>query len=251
MKKTILTFILLLFCYQSSSSQSTFEPEFRVGVFIDYAQNYHTANFIFDDELATCTRKDVDAENYSMPFGAFLEYQPFEIVSFQLKVFRDDLSGDFYSGKDTYASLVRDENGNTSLVYSTTQVVSKTHLRTIAIGTGAMLNITDALTFTGGVDFNFFTKGIYSSDYRLIDSELTFEDGTKIVVFADDEDIPDLSSMFISLDLNLRYEIPLTASGDFSIAPEIGFMYGLTSLLKNDSWDIYQFRAGVVILYTI
>ena len=107
----------------------------------------------------------------------------------------------------------------------------------------------DRVRLGAGGSLGIVSVGTFEQKEEILEpKEIRFENGRRVRAEKSGE-IPEQNRVRSSLLLSLGYELPLDGTGRLVAVPEITGEFGVTSLLKNESWRAHALRAGVSILY--
>jgi hypothetical protein len=241
MKRNILIITLFFMACLPSLAQTNSNPDFRIGGFVNYSRNYHDANMLVD-----CCPVNESGKGYGIPFGLLVEYQAESFLSFQLKIFRNDLSGD----------LTRFENVILTIEGQPIDGLIENHnesdIKTISFSPGFLVNLTPGLVIGAGATLNFITNSSYEQYEKIIDPAWGVFPGTGTRVKNHSTgEITNTNSLVITLDVNLRYSIPMNSRRTIFLAPELSYKHGVTDVVDGVEWKVNQISAGLNILFRI
>ena len=111
--------------------------------------------------------------------------------------------------------------------------------------------LNNQLSLSGGFRLGYVLEKNYTQQEKISDDTPhgTFENGLRTRHEFDGE-IPNASSIEVSLLGGVSYELPLNTTRTFLAAPEVLFSYGLTPIAENISWNPHGLRAGIAIKYS-
>ncbi len=113
------------------------------------------------------------------------------------------------------------------------------------------LNLFENLPLDFKIGFNLgipLTKSFTQQEIITEPSDLLFDNGS-IINYDYSGDLPDASSIYLGAMIGAKYLVSNVSGFDFS--PELSLIYGLSSPVKDYSWNNIAIRAGISITYNI
>lgn len=100
-----------------------------------------------------------------------------------------------------------------------------------------------------GFSANYILNKTFSQTEMLLKPERGTFENDSIVRNRVSGDIEDSGDLLFFITLGISYDLPLNSRHTFFASPEIFYLHGVNSMLKNDSWNISQFRIGISLKY--
>jgi outer membrane protein OmpA-like peptidoglycan-associated protein len=244
---------------QSNDAASGNGRPFRLGLWGSYGMNTHTADFpelsgypIFSPR----TSFNQGPANFRAGAGTGLSLGAvYEMPLAQSLSLAARLSYTAHDGLLTTSdkTLLGDAQGN--VIDALHEYRLSAHLASLGADVGVKWTPVGGLFIAAGVRGAWMLQSTFSQDERLVavNSATSLSGGFDKQTFPrvrneQEGAIPTLAPMQFWGSASLGYEIPL---GMMRLAPEVGYMLGLTSLLSGGTvWRTDQLRAGVSVLFT-
>lgn len=219
----------------------------RYSVFGDWMLNLHKADFRELDSLLypSCCPNDYGAQtSYGFSFGA----------GWQMPFWRKFVGGLNVGFVSLGAELSKEEDYPYSsdgvMKDGISEHIIDAKLSAIVLQPLLGFRITENIQINIQSDLTFLISRTFDQKEVLKNVEnYTFENGKK-ERNVKSGDIPNANTFLFALGTSVSYEVPLNKTGNYLLAPELGFMYGLSDISSSLSWKVSNFRAGLSFRYS-
>jgi len=242
---TILLVATTLVRAQTQTPDTTYPLRPRVGVYLHWNRNLHTANFKGLPDIPSCCPTYTDGTGSGLTFGLLYEHPFLDSFFWMLRA--------GYSSGD--AILTADEGTTVKFNGEPVQGVFRhtiaTHLSNWGIEPLFGYMPFNGLLAMAGGRLGYVTTKSFEQKETIVEPANggTFENG-KRTRNEFSGDIPGVSSLSGSLLFGLGYEIPLNRKGTLLASPEVFYSYGLTPVVSDLTWSINMLRVGVALKYS-
>ncbi len=225
-------------------------PRFRAGIIGGGTLNIHNGAFTTYDGILECGVFD-HATTPGWTAGYLLDVPLGNRFGISGRVQYWKANGDFTSPEAFTARVAIDDQTTVPL---TTQQSLETSLDYVTLDMLARWNITaGGLFVAAGPSVGLATRAAYEQEERIVSPNgITFlGGGTERNIIAGNFDeqgtLNTQRELRIAATAVLGYEIPITDR--FTLAPEVGFGFGLGNVLSSFDWKVSALRAGASLMY--
>ncbi|MBM2815858.1 MAG: hypothetical protein HW421_2620 [Ignavibacteria bacterium] len=250
MKRIIILFVLNGFA-TFLFAQNNFENYHSFGVFGQYSSNSHVADFMKLPGIPNCCTGFQNGSGSGINFGVSYEYAVFQYLSAQINADIASYSTDMKKSEAQKMSL------KGAMVDGEFEHRLNANISAIEFEPMIVLRPTQALRINLGLAIGIPVKSTFTQEEVITkpDGQVTFLDslGNNTGQFVRNQhngDIPEASSLLLSLSGGFSYEFPLNKKHSMLLVPEINYHYGLSNISKNLKWTANSIRAGLSVVYS-
>ena len=216
----------------------------RYGGFIHLNLNSHRAAFSRLPGVPNCCREFTGGSGLGFTFGPLYRMRISSPLFLDLRLAFSTLGAELIEPETTTVIV-----GN-ELVRGTFEHQLDASLSAIQLDPSLLYYLTEHLGVRLGPGLGYVLGGSYEQREVLVEPEDigVFENNKRMRnEFAGD--IPELNRLLISGNLAVGYDLPLNSEGTLLATPEFQYSHGFSTLLKDSSWSVDQFRLGVAITF--
>lgn len=218
----------------------------RVGGYIYYTLNFHSADFKQLPNVENCCPNFESGNGSAISVGGLYELPLSAKFSLSLRA--------GYSGMNalliaTENKPIFDLNTNRLIQQAPVEHSINTTIHSFGLETLMSFNPIGGLRFYGGLRSGLINEIVYEQKEEIKQAGFVFVENKLKTRNEVSGNVEDINKFQLALMLGASMEFPLNKEKTFLLSPEVFFTIGLTGLAKDMSWTANSFRTGLAFKY--
>lgn len=224
--------------------QTALQPKSRIGVFGGIGLNDHSGNFTQLPGVLNCNSTFGSGSGFAPVLGVSYQYPLDNSLMLGLAATYSGLGGDHVSNEYTVTSI-----DGRAVPVSIAHTLA-TQLRVLTATPFVAYNLFGNFTIRAGAGLGWLYSTHFDQQERVAaPSEVVFDNGSKSRNHQEGV-VPLANTLIASLDFGIGYRLPLNTANTLHAVPQVEYRIGLVPVVKDLSWYVNQFAAGIGVEYT-
>lgn len=118
------------------------------------------------------------------------------------------------------------------------------------LGIYGSYKLSDEFRINAGLQGGYLLQKTYKQKEQIVNPSFgTFVGSSSRIRNSHEGDLPNVSSIELSISLGISYDLPLNASNTLILVPEVYYHHGLTNLESGESWSVSSLVGGLGLKY--
>ncbi|MCB9216838.1 MAG: hypothetical protein R3F28_16670 [Candidatus Kapaibacterium sp.] len=233
------TAILLIALCSTIPTKGQGSDRWRIGGFLGWGLIDHQVNMTGLPGVPSCCPEYKGGSGNGLSLGAAVELSLAQHFSLSGRLLYASYSGLLETEEDELVTADRDTVRATFL-HSIDESQSG-----LALETFVTFQPINRVGLFGGVRTDFSLSTNFHQEERILEpSNIRYENNSRIRLVSDGK-LPDASSLQLSLQAGIRYDLPLNTTGTMMLVPEVAFWHGLSPVVGERDWQMRGLRFGL------